>query len=99
MMCELCSSLARNDRVREPHERLRQVGLTQRIARHGRGKAAWVTFHVCDQCATQWCHVDDPRNPRAGWSVEQAALLGADPEGKKKPAAAEAGGQKAPLEN
>lgn len=75
MTCELCDSLPRNVRTDRRHERLRQIGLTQRIARSGHGKAVWVTYHVCDLCATQWCHVDDPCDPHAGWSQECPLLL------------------------
>ena len=69
MPCELCSSLPRNVRTLKSHERLRQIGMTQRIARPGRGKAAWITQHVCEVCETEWRHVDDPCDHRAGWSV------------------------------
>jgi hypothetical protein len=75
MTCELCNSLPRGVRTSKRHERLRQVGLTQRVARPGHAKAAWVTFHVCDLCATQWRHVDDPCDAHAGWSVGRPALL------------------------
>src|SRR5690606_20003817 len=74
MRCELCRALPRDARTTRRHERLRQVGLTQRIARPGHGKAAWVTFHVCEVCATQWRHVDDPGNQHAGWSVEHGGI-------------------------
>lgn len=75
MTCELCNALPRNVRTVKRHERLRQIGLTQRIARSGHGKAAWVTFHVCDLCTTYWRHVDDPADAQAGWTVERAAVL------------------------
>jgi hypothetical protein len=54
---------------------LRQVGVTQRIARPGKAKAIWVTQHVCDICETEWRHVDDPVNPWVGWSIERSAEL------------------------
>lgn len=74
MYCELCNSLPQDTRTAKRHERLRQIGLTQRIARPGHSKAAWVTYHVCDVCATHWRHVDDPANLHAGWSVEPATI-------------------------
>lgn len=75
MTCELCDSLPRNVRTSKRHERLRQIGLTQRIARSGHAKAAWVTYHVCDLCSTHWRHIDDPCDRHAGWSQQGPTLL------------------------
>lgn len=70
MTCDLCNSLPQNTRTQKRHERLRQIGTTERIARDAHAKACWVTFHQCDICHTQWRHVDDPCDLQAGWSVE-----------------------------
>lgn len=70
MPCNLCASLPQNVRTNRRHERLRQIGITERISRPGKAKAIWVTHHVCEICETEWRHVDDPYNPRAGWSME-----------------------------
>jgi hypothetical protein len=70
MECTLCASLPINTRTSRSHEYLRQVGTTQRIARAGKGKAAWITHHVCTVCNTGWRHVDDPYDKLAGWSTE-----------------------------
>lgn len=73
MPCELCLLLPRNVRTTKRHERLQQVGLTKRIARPGRAKAAWITHHVCEICETEWRHVDDPLNLNAGWTIQRMA--------------------------
>lgn len=75
MICALCNSMPQNVRTDKRHERLRQIGVTQRISRPGKAKAIWVTQHVCDVCDTEWRHVDDPANPCIGWSVERIAEL------------------------
>ncbi|NEX61737.1 hypothetical protein [Noviherbaspirillum galbum] len=53
------------------HEHLVQIGLTQRIARPGKGKAAWITHYACSQCHTEWKHTDDPYDRAAGWSIDK----------------------------
>ncbi len=70
MTCKLCLSMPQNVRTNKCHERLRQIGMTQRILRPGRAKAIWVTRHICEVCETEWRHVDDPADPGAGWSIE-----------------------------
>lgn len=75
MACKLCNALPRNMRTDKRHERLQQTGLTERVARPGKSKAAWITFHVCELCDTEWRHVDDPTDPRAGWSMERSSEL------------------------
>lgn len=69
MTCELCNALPQHVRTLRSHEHLRQIGVTQRIARPGRGKAAWITEYVCELCETEWQHVDDPCDRHAGWSI------------------------------
>lgn len=71
MPCKLCISMPQNIRTNKRHERLLQVGLTQRISRPGRAKAVWLTHHQCELCETRWLHVDDPSDPQAGWSIEE----------------------------
>jgi hypothetical protein len=71
MQCLLCASLPVNLRTSRSHEYLKQVGVTERIARPGKGKAAWITHHVCSVCETEWRHVDDPYDKKAGWSLER----------------------------
>lgn len=75
MTCDLCASMPLNMRTNKRHERLQQIGMTRRIARPGKAKAAWVTEHVCDACGTEWRHVDDPYDTRAGWSVCRSPAL------------------------
>jgi hypothetical protein len=65
--------MPRNLRTSKRHERLQQIGITQRIARPGKAKAVWITYHLCEICETQWRHVDDPEDPCVGWSVEKEA--------------------------
>lgn len=71
MPCNLCKMLPQHIRSDKRHERLQQVGLTERISRAGKSKAAWVTYYVCEICETKWQHVDDPSNTSAGWSVQK----------------------------
>lgn len=71
MICHLCASMPLNVRTNRRHERLQQIGVTRRIARGSKAKAIWVTEHMCEICATEWRHVDDPCNPRAGWSQQR----------------------------
>jgi hypothetical protein len=70
MPCDLCKTLPQNIRSNKQHERLNQVGLTERISKTGKTRAAWVTYYVCEICETEWRHVDDPANPNAGWSID-----------------------------
>lgn len=72
MICTLCNALRRRGAAAAGHERLNQVGWTRRIARPGRRKAAWLTLHECAECQARWQHLDDPLNPLAGWSLEEA---------------------------
>lgn len=74
MPCSLCKALPQHVRSNKRHERLQQVGLTERISKAGRTKAAWITYYVCETCETKWRHVDDPANARAGWSVQKQVI-------------------------
>ncbi len=71
MPCNLCKMLPQHVRSDKRHERLQQVGLTERISRTGKARAAWITYYICEICETQWQHVDDPLNTMAGWSVQK----------------------------
>jgi hypothetical protein len=71
MLCILCTTLPQNMRTSRRHEHLQQIGITERISRPGKAKAAWITRHVCEICETEWRHVDDPVDPYAGWSIER----------------------------
>lgn len=71
MPCNLCKMLPQHVRSDKRHERLQQVGLTERVSRAGKTKAAWITYYVCEICGTKWQHVDDPANTMAGWSVQK----------------------------
>jgi hypothetical protein len=76
MTCDLCTALSHNTHTYRRHERLLQTGVTRRLARPGKGKAAWLTFHTCETCGTDWRHLDDPANPdnpHAGWTIERSA--------------------------
>lgn len=70
MLCNRCTSILKNLQTSRRHERMQQVGLTERVSRPGRAKPAWITLHMCDICETEWRHVDDPLDPEAGWSIE-----------------------------
>ena len=75
MLCNLCLLVEQNVRSNKRHERLRQIGLTERILHPGRSKAVWVTRHLCEICETTWRHVDNANDPCAGWSVEETPQL------------------------
>lgn len=70
MSCDLCNCIPHNIRTSKRHERLRQIGTTERISRGTKTKAVWITQYVCDICSTHWRHVDDPGNVNVGWSLE-----------------------------
>jgi hypothetical protein len=72
MTCELCKRTEQNARGKYVHERLQQVGVTERVTRTAR-KAIWVTRFHCQLCGTHWRHEDDMHTGRAGWSVEHPA--------------------------
>jgi hypothetical protein len=72
MTCELCKRTEQNARGKYVHERLQQVGVTERVTRTAR-KAIWVTRFHCQLCGTHWRHEDDMHTGRAGWSVELTA--------------------------
>jgi hypothetical protein len=91
MSCTCCRTLACNPGSPRAHENLKQVGLTQRVARPGRVKAAWVIHHLCTTCKTLWRHVDDPLNPSAGWTREGPAASAAQPDLIENPMAMECG--------
>jgi hypothetical protein len=67
--------MQQNVRTNRRHERLEQIGLTERIVRSRYAKPVWVTHHVCKICDTLWRHVDDPGNPHVGWSIEKELHL------------------------
>jgi len=71
MICELCKTTERNARGKHVHERLQQVGVTERVTRASR-KATWVTRFHCQLCGTYWRHEDDLHTGRAGWAKENA---------------------------
>jgi hypothetical protein len=71
MLCRLCEALPQHTRTNKDHEHLHQVGLTERISKPGKIKAAWLTHYVCAICNTRWQHIDDPADATAGWSIEQ----------------------------
>lgn len=75
MLCTLCKALPQNVPTDKRHERLQQVGLTERIPKEGKTKAAWITYYVCEVCDTKWRHIDDPANIRAGWSVQKHLVM------------------------
>jgi hypothetical protein len=75
MICNLCSSVKQNVRSNKRHERLQQIGLTERISHAIRAKAIWVTRHRCEICEAEWRHVDDANDPCAGWSLERTPQL------------------------
>ena len=71
MPCGLCETLPQHIRSDKKHERLRQIGLTERVSGAGRTRAAWITYYTCEICESKWQHVDDPANEYAGWSIEK----------------------------
>jgi hypothetical protein len=71
MTCDLCKSTEQNARGKYVHERLLQVGVTERLTRSPRAKAIWVTRFRCEICGTHWRHDDDLHTGTAGWSMEQ----------------------------
>ncbi len=74
MTCELCKSTEQNARSKHVHERLQQVGVTERVTRAVRAKAIWVTRFRCQLCGTEWRHEDDMHTGHAGWAIEQPAV-------------------------
>lgn len=74
MPCELCKAMPQNIRTIQPHERLRQTGVTQRLSRPGKLKAVWITEYVCDICETRWRHIDDAGKQDVGWTIESVKL-------------------------
>jgi hypothetical protein len=80
MTCDLCKSTEQNTRGKRAHERLQQVGLTERVGRAPRGKAIWVTRFRCDVCGTHWRHDDDLHTGIAAWSIERLAAATATAE-------------------
>jgi hypothetical protein len=74
MPCALCQSVDQNVRNLRIHERLRQIGTTERITRSANRKAAWVTWFCCEVCGTEWRHEDDQNNNRAGWSIARKCV-------------------------
>jgi hypothetical protein len=70
MTCDLCKATEQNARGKHVHERLQQVGMTERVSRSPRSKAIWVTRFRCEVCGTQWRHDDDLHTGNAGWRVE-----------------------------
>lgn len=88
MSCSLCKALPQHVRSNKRHERLQQVGLTERVSKAGKTKAAWITYYVCDICETKWRHIDDPTNTSAGWSVHKQLVHAEHMDSQARPHAA-----------
>jgi hypothetical protein len=67
----MCKALPKHVTSDKRHERLQQIGVTERVPNAGKTKAAWITYYMCEICETKWRHVDNPANTHAGWSIEK----------------------------
>ena len=66
-MCKECSRMVQFKRHAPGHHGLERTD----EAEGGEHDAARHTYYTCRVCGTQWSHLSDKADPRAGWSTLQ----------------------------
>lgn len=66
MPCYLCNAIQQNVRGAKAGNHLVQIGATE-FTQELTKEPISVSQHKCSECGAKWKHVDDPRDPNAGW--------------------------------